>query len=193
MKRPLPNYRAFTLKANGIANRIITEVKVSAAYDPVSGSAPPNLFGTTALWDTGATSSVITKATADALGLAPVGLVKVKHAGGESDQNSHIVNFYLPNLVAVSGVLVSECPDVDGTFGAIIGMDIIGRGDLSISNVKNQTWMSFRFPSTRAVDFVADFNRDVLASVGLNGPCPCGKLDISGRPMKYKICHMPHN
>ena len=177
--------RAFTTKYNGIANRILTEVHVAAAFDPATPPANPTLYTTQALWDTGATHSVITEATAKALGLTATGQKLVYHAGGQGNYNTHVVNFFLPNRVAIVGVLVSECPDIGG-FGAIIGMDIIAGGDFSISNHQGATWVSFRLPSQQGLDYVADINRvnqEALGKVGRNQACPCG----SGK--KYKKCH----
>lgn len=182
------NYLAFTLKHNGIANRIITPVKIAAVFDPKNPPASPKFIDTTALWDTGATRSVITDTIAKALGLTPVGKVKVHHAGGEGDYDTHLVNLVLPNNVGIEGVLVSECPDVTGGFGVIIGMDIICTGDLSITNHKGATWMTFRFPSIGTHDYVQDSKARPATvvrtepKVGRNEPCPCG----SGK--KYKKC-----
>lgn len=189
MKNPAPVFRAFTIIYNGIADRIITQVKISQAFEPSRPPTPlPFHCETQALWDTGATRSVITRATKDALGLVPVGATMVNHAGGSSQANTYLVNFVLPNNVGVVGVLVSECPDIAGSFGAIIGMDIITKGDISITNVHRQTWMTFRTPSIDTIDYVAEANKIKFASVGRNDPCPCGKKDSSGRRIKFKKC-----
>jgi len=68
-------------------------------------------------------------------------------------------------------------------FDAIVGMDIIGLGDFSVTNVAGMTCVSFRTPSCVVVDYVTEFNRLQFAGVGRNDPCPCG----SGK--KYKKCH----
>jgi hypothetical protein len=146
------NFSAFTIKYRGRSHRITTPVKLTAAFDPQRPPDPlPSQFETVALWDTGATNSVVTQATAAALGLVPVGNASVTHAGGSSQVNTYLVNFILPNSVGVAGVMVSECPDIAGNFGAIVGMDIISSGDLAITNVDGQTWMSFRYPSIQAL------------------------------------------
>jgi len=176
---------AFTQKHHGLTNRIISNVRISEAFDLKNPPANPQLFETTALWDTGATHSVITEATAKALGLSSTGKGLVHHAGGTGDFNTYIVNFFLPNQVAIVGVRVTECPDLEGC-GAIIGMDIIMGGDLSISNHKGETWFTFRWPSAGSHDYVDEINKANKASVpavGRNEPCPCG----SGK--KYKKCH----
>jgi hypothetical protein len=190
MKEKVTDFRAFTLKHNGLANRLVTEVKLSRAFDPAN--PPMSAFAqyeTTALWDTGATRSVVTEATAHALGLVSVGKAIVNHAGGSSSHNTYLINFYLPNSVCVAGVLASECPDIAGSFGAIVGMDIILKGDFSLTNYNGQTWMTFRVPSIQAVDYVVEAHKIAYAGVGRNDPCPCGKKDASGKPIKYKHCH----
>jgi hypothetical protein len=181
-------FHACSIKHNGIADRIVTPVKLCQAFDPKHPPDPPHpLHDTNALWDTGATKSVITDATVAALNLVPVGTTMVNHAGGSSPSNTYLVNFLLPNKVGIAGVMVSQCSDIAGHFGAIIGMDIICRGDFSITNVGNETCMSFRIPSIKTVDYVEEANRlkgiPRLPKVGRNDPCPCG----SGK--KYKKCH----
>lgn len=149
----------------------------------------PDGVRTTALWDTGATKSVITRATAELLKLVKVGEVQVHHAGGISTSPTYIVNFLLPNKVGIVGLQVTECEDTGGNFGAIIGMDVIASGDFSITNVDGKTCMSFRLPSIETVDYVLAANNIIYANVGRNDPCPCGKTKKNGKPMKFKDCH----
>lgn len=182
--------RAFTIKYNGLTNRIVTDIGISQAFDPAKPPLPlPQTCNTTALWDTGATASMITEATAKALGLIPSGVIHINHAGGTSLSNSYLTNFYLPNKVCVAGVSVSECPNIAGQFGAIVGMDIISKGDFSITNHNGKTWMTFRVPSIQPADYVIEANRTLYAGTGRNEPCPCGKKDRDGKPIKYKFCH----
>jgi predicted aspartyl protease len=136
---------------------------------------------TQALWDTGATGSVISPSVAKALALTPSGTVKVTHAGGSSMSPTYVVNLWLPNNTGVSGVIVTEFPGHG--CDVLIGMDIMRHGDLSLTHYKGNTCMSFRMPSCAEVDFVKDHNRQVFAGVGRNDPCPCG----SGS--KFKKCH----
>lgn len=182
-------YLAFTIKHSGRVNRIITHVGVSAAFDPATPPQDPGILETTALWDTGATSSVITKKTAGDLGLVSTGMTRVNHAGGTSNHQTYVVNFFLPNNVGVPGVCVSECEDIAGDFGAIIGMDIICRGDMAITNHGGKTTMTFRIPSFEEIDFVPQSNRILFSDVGRNDPCPCGKMSPDGKPVKFKKCH----
>jgi len=179
-----PHFSAFTIKFNGQADRIVTDVRLFPAFDPQSYKTPPYpAFSTKALWDTGATKSVITDATAKSMNLVAVGRTKVSHAGGISESNTYLVNIFLPNNVGVAGVLVVEVNNIVGDFGAIIGMDIISGGDFAITNVGGETWMTFRTPSIAHIDYVADAIQVRFAGTPRNAPCPCG----SGK--KYKQCH----
>ncbi len=112
----------------------------------------------------------------------------VTHAGGSESKNTYLVNVYLPNGVAIAGLVVSEFNET-AQFGVIIGMDVIAQGDFSITNFNNQTWASFRIPSIQGIDYVQQANKIRFAGVGRNEPCPCGKRDANGKPMKFKRCH----
>src|SRR6266568_7953594 len=119
-------YLAFTQKYPGITNRIITPVHIAAAFDPKHPPSNPKWLQVSALWDTGASQSVVTATTAKTLGLVETGKSLVHHAGGQGLASTYVVNFLLPNQVGMPGVLVSECTDPEhNQFGAIIGMDII--------------------------------------------------------------------
>jgi hypothetical protein len=182
-------FHAFTVKYTGPADRIITAVSLTAAYDPSNPPIPPPpLHPTSALWDTGASRSCITPTVAKAIALIPTGSVRLTHAGGSELKNSYLVNVYLPNNVLIAGLIVSEFEET-AQFGVIIGMDVIARGDFSITNFNNQTWASFRFPSIQGIDYVEEANKLQFAGVGRNDPCPCGKTDANGKPVKFKKCH----
>lgn len=159
-KQKFENFQAFTQKYNELSNRIITAVGLSPAFNPADHQKelPYPITEFNALWDTGATRSVLTASTVKELNLISVGTTVVNHAGGSSPSNTYAVNFFLPNRVLVSGVLVSECDDLAGNFGAIIGMDIITSGDLAITNANGKTWVSFRVPSINGIDYVEEHN-----------------------------------
>lgn len=106
------NFFAFTVKYNSIANRVTTEVRLTEAFDTANPPTPqPTPVSKIALWDTGATRSVITASTARALGVTSIGPTQVNHVGGSHQSNTYLVNLYLPNNVTVAGVRVTECPD----------------------------------------------------------------------------------
>ncbi|MFZ2445915.1 MAG: aspartyl protease family protein [Syntrophobacteraceae bacterium] len=189
MAKPPTVFHACTTRYPGISLQIVTDLKLCPAYDPANPPVSPGPFHSTkAIWDTGATRSVITNDTALAMGLTPVGSVRMNHAGGACDSNTYMLNFILPNNVTITGVLASECATIIGGVGALIGMDIIARGDFAITNVQGSTCMTFRIPSVAPIDYVLEANRITYAGVARNHPCPCGKIDPSGKPLKFKMC-----
>lgn len=184
-----PSFQAFTIKANGgKLNKIITAVGVSKPS--LNGEHPraQDIRQTNAIWDTGATQSVVTKATARALDLVPSGMARMFHAGGESDVNAYLVNLHLPNGLNVAAVHVLEMEDGQDC-GVLIGMDVITLGDFTITNVGGITTVSFRYPSIEEIDYVVQSNQlNAIASggrevVGRNDLCPCGSK------RKFKNCH----
>jgi len=180
----IPRASAFTLSYDGIASALITECKVCAAYDPSSGEEP-EYIRINSLWDTAATHSAVSAKLVQAIGLKPAGQVTVLHAQGKTDVNAYLINVVLPNNVRVPFLRVSE--GVLAGFDMLIGMDIIARGDFSLSCSEQKTIFSFQFPSTHVVDYVEGKLIEtpyVNANKGLgrNDPCSCG----SGK--KYKNC-----
>lgn len=184
MDKNIPTWHAFTNTYPGLSNRLITKARITEAFDHTT-SDPASFIHveTDALWDTGATMSVITPQVVNALKLRPIGKTLIKHGGGESEQDTYIVNLILPNGVAISGVIMSELDKVIDNFGIIIGMDVISHGDFSVTNFRGKTCFSFRLPSQGTVDFVRQFNTQLKGAVPPNSTCPCG----SGR--KFKKCH----
>lgn len=65
--------RSFTIEYPTITNTILVKTKISKSFDPSQGGIHPNIGEFVALWDTGATNSVITKNVVDELQLAQNG------------------------------------------------------------------------------------------------------------------------
>ena len=132
-------FQAFTIKFNGLSRRTITHVRVMPGFDP---RTPPELplpgVETDALWDTGASRSVISSELVQELGLMPVGTTVVNHAGGKGTSNTYIVNFTLPNNVHVAGSLVTEFPHMKGGFRAIVAWANVGRNQPCPCGKKNE-------------------------------------------------------
>ena len=91
-RAPAPPFRAFTIKYDGRVNRITTAIKLSKAFKPEENPTPPfPLYDTTALWDTGATGSVVTQKTVSDMGLVPIGTTMVSHAGGTEQSITYLI------------------------------------------------------------------------------------------------------
>ena len=176
---------ALTYRHNGIARDIITPVKLKNLFSD-------QIIETKGLWDTGATDSVITKNTAKTLGLIPISKAIVNGVHGSKEVNVYYINITLNNNQITLDTQVTDCEELssDYSVGMLIGMNIITRGDFSITNFDNNTIMSFRVPSIEGIDYVNEINEynkylqihNCLSKIG-NEKCPCN----SGK--KWKNCH----
>lgn len=149
---------ALTTKWKGLTLVLLSEVGVSEPFVP-----PPHVENIDikvqirkyrAIWDTGATHSVVTANIVRELNLKPIGMTIVHTANGEAHQKQYIVNFYLPNQIMFSMLKVTEAPLHQTDI--LIGMDIISRGDFCVSNFEGKTVLTFRLPSCEEFDFVKD-------------------------------------
>lgn len=182
------NSQSFTIEFNGISQVLVSQCVIRPAFNPAKFPDPnkyPKGKEYMAIWDTGATNSVITKKVADDLGLQIVSFTTVNHAKGKSEHVPvYRVNIELPNHVGFIGISVSE-GELAGA-DVLIGMDIITKGDFAVSNYNGHTTYSFRIPSTEKIDFVSSSQptKPIVKKKepGRNDLCPCG----SGK--KYKKC-----
>ena len=113
-----------------------------------------------ALWDTGATSTCISEAVVQNLGLKVTGMMDIRTPSGTKTVNTFSVNIGLPNHLNVADVRVCETDIGNQGIEALIGMDIISLGDFCVSNYDGKTVFSFRFPSKEATDYVPQSNID---------------------------------
>ena len=147
-------FKTLTLQSSqGTFQEIVTDVGVAAAVEDLQvGAMPQMTYWTTCLWDTGGTHSSITKKTAEILGLAPIGEARVVYGNGVAMTKTYLVSLVLPDLLFLPRLQVTES-DTDEGFGVILGMDVICRGDLAITNVDGVSTFSFCVPSLERIDF----------------------------------------
>jgi len=150
----------FTLQFNGRARVLGSDVGVSEAYDPASGGTAPTATTFKAVWDTGASGSVITDKVIQTLNLQAIDKQETHTANGKRLAQVFLVNMYLPNKVVFQGIRVTD-GDIYGT-DVLIGMDIIGSGDFAVTHSDGKTCMSFQIPSTQRIDFVKEIGADNL-------------------------------
>ena len=137
---------SFTVTYKNISKILISKVSLAAC-----GSKLNNEKLHIALWDTGATGSVITQKVINELNLIPVSCINVSTPQGTYEANCYFVDISLtdeaiiPNLYVVHG----EPTGCD----ILIGMDIINRGDFAVSNFNDKTQFTFRMPSVEDIDF----------------------------------------
>lgn len=176
---------ALSVISDKIERQIITPVILKNVVNGVSCS-------TMAIWDTGATGSVVAEDKAAELQLIPTGTKRVSGISGERESNEYFLNVTLNNNQISLNINVTDCSRLspDGSIGMLIGMDIISKGDLYITNFEGKTIMSFRIPSLLGRDFVAELSdldrwrkiHDNIVKHG-NSKCPCG----SGK--QWNKCH----
>ena len=176
---------ALRIVYDGIVNSIETPVVISNIINN-------NSVKTKGLWDTGATASVITKDTAESLGIKPLGFRNVRGVHGVKQVNYYAVKITLNNENITLEVEVTECESLSdgGETGMLIGMDIITMGDFAVSNFDGKTVMTFRVPSIKRFDFVEEIreNNKILSIHEAwlkqgNNKCPCGSGKL------FKNCH----
>lgn len=148
----------WTRKWDSVQNQLISPCSVSALFSFIESVAEPEsidgLHEFSALWDTGATHSVISKRVVDALGIKHEGFVPLAHANGIVEVPIYHVALVLPNDIAFP---MPNVPQTDLTgIDVLIGMDIINRGDFAVTNQNDKTMFSFRFPSMTDIDFRSD-------------------------------------
>ena len=178
-----PAWLGFTTTSlGGLLGVLKNQCAISQAFDPVIGGTPqpagiqPVQFD--AIWDTGATNSCITQAVIDACGLLPIGMAQVTGVGGTTEEEVFLVNVYLPNHVAFSGLRVTRGKFVGADI--LIGMDIISNGDFAVTNYQGVTKFSFRVPSQRHIDYVQEHEQAKLRAEFHHG----GKKNRPKRPSK---------
>lgn len=172
---------ALTHTPNCLVNCIETPVFLKNPFGPES-------LNTFAIWDTGATNSVVTRSAALELGLIPIQKAIVNGVHGSKEVNVYFVEITLNNDQIKLKIRVTECDELsaDRHTRFLIGMDIIQLGDFVVTNHNARTVMSFRVPSLQPIDFVKgirDSNPLIMPKLpSRNDLCPCG----SGK--KYKNC-----
>lgn len=180
--------QCFTVTFHGRVNVLLSPVNLN---DPILNPIvalnlpySPDKNKYIAIWDTGATGSCISERVVQDMHLQPTGMVKMQTASGVEDMKTYVVDLLLPNGVAfssikVTGVVLQEA-DV------LIGMDIIGSGDLAVSTHEGVTIFSYRHPNAERIDFVHNQNisdKALFNPGNRNQPCRCGSRK------KYKDCH----
>lgn len=177
----------FTIRFDKLSNVLNSQTKISQAFHPAKTKKPPITKIYHAIWDTGATGTVITHKVVRECGLKPIGITKVHTASGENTTSVYLVNIVLRSNVGIAHLKVTE-GILKAPFDMLIGMDVMNRGDFAVTNRNGKTTFSFRIPSIEEIDFVDKSQpakpplKRATAKIGRNAPCSCG----SGK--KYKKC-----
>ena len=155
-KRQRGQFAAATIQFPGKVSVLEWVVGVGEARSLQADDPTPQVPRFRAIWDTGATHTAISSKVISDLHLPNIlPPVKVSTANGIRDADVYLVNLYLDN-VRVTGLRVTDTapPDTD----VLIGMDVVGLGDLAITHSGGRTCVSFRTPPGKKIDYVAQFN-----------------------------------
>lgn len=149
-------YHAFPTYFDRKTNQIITDVFVSDTLQkvPVPAYDDPQALKCKSLWDTGATNTVISQRLVTSLNLSVISKTQIFGVNNLSETTIHAIDLWLPNHCVIRKIPAAK-GELSQDSDVLIGMDIISRGDLSISNFNDRTIFSFRYPSVGNIDFVA--------------------------------------
>ena len=131
---------------------IVTESYIYAPVDLSSCKDVKRVKVVRSLWDTGASVSLISARVAKVLGLVSIGKSGVSgYNEGIDVKDTYCVHVGLPTGDIVTNIMAMEFDSDE--YDAVIGMDVIGKGDLAITNLNDRTTFSFRIPSEEVIDF----------------------------------------
>ena len=104
------------------------------------------------LWDTGASVTLISARVAKVLGLTSIGKSGVSgYNEGIDVKDVYCVHVGLPTGDIVTNIMAMEFDSDE--YDVVIGMDVIGKGDLAVTNLSDRPTFSFRIPSKEEIDF----------------------------------------
>ena len=176
---------AYSHPFDNIVNRILIDCSIGIAH--MSGVDRPMK----ALWDTGACCTCIATSVAQAMGLVKINERELIGA----DNKPFMADVYCVRLTMghfiISFIEVCGIPMDGKAENMIIGMDVITKGDLSITNYQGKTVLTFREPSLEKIDYVEELKlqkkcriqHNAMTQKRINAKCACG----SGKT--YQNCH----
>ncbi len=177
---------AYTYRYRQLVNQIVINCHLSLPGDDSTETDELK-----ALWDTGAMSTCVSQERASQMGLTMVNTIQVTGANNEPfDAPVYIVRLRMGKFI-LPAIQVIGLPMTNAGHEVIIGMDVISKGDLSITNFEGKTVISFREPSMERIDYVEELDlykhcrkvHELRIHNNLPDKCACG----SGKD--YKNCH----
>lgn len=140
----------YTQRNSDIIEAIVSECRICSAVNFKHGEIPSKVYTSKkALWDTGATNTLISSKVVRELELKPYGKSGFSSANGVVDTNLYEIHLGIPSAGVVCNVLALEKDDED--YEVVIGMDVISQGDFAFSNHDGHSTFSFRLPSQEEI------------------------------------------
>lgn len=140
----------YTQKNSDIIDAIISECRVCAPVDFLKGEMPETVYTSqNAMWDTGATNTLISTKIVQSLKLKSFGKSSISSANSVIETNTYLIHIGIPSGSIITNILAIENDNED--YEIVIGMDIITQGDFAFSNKDGHSTFSFRLPSTEEI------------------------------------------
>jgi len=144
--------RSFTVESEkGLLTSLATPCHITPAFHPGKSLPKCPRIEFNALWDSGATKTVITPKVIEALGLQPlrrIGPILLQGIDGVEKSQAYEINLSLPSKITIHELtVVSKNPGDMVWWDVIVGMDVISQGDFSVMNRNGKTEWSFSVPS----------------------------------------------
>ena len=140
----------FTQRNSDTIEAIITECRICPPVDFSSGKTPSKVYTSpNAMWDTGATNTLISSKIVKFLDLKPFGRSGISSANGVIEANTYLIHLGIPSGCVITNILAIEDDNED--YEVVIGMDIISRGDFAFTNKDGHSTFSFRIPSQEEI------------------------------------------
>jgi len=149
---PKIDRHSITIAGNGILHVLKCKVQIEQ-INPDGSFSLPTKPPITAVWDTGATHSTVSKDVVQSHGLIQTGMSMAHTANGTAPVGTYLINLYFPNKTYVPNLRVSDMKTMPGT-DMLIGMDVISAGEFVVTNTGGKTVASFSVPSMMRIDFV---------------------------------------
>jgi hypothetical protein len=106
-----------------------------------------------AIWDTGATNTMISDTVVRELELAQIGVRQISGFHGTERLKTYEVEITLDKRYSMGRLTVASAKEFTEDHHVLLGMDIISQLDFAITNVDGETIHSIRFPSSAKIDF----------------------------------------
>jgi len=144
---------------------VIFEIQLDVSV-MVNGYTKNNRMGmkSMALVDTGATGSCISRSLAANAQLKSFKIIKILGAHGFAFVPVYLVDVILPNGILFPNMEVAEFYG-GNNYDFIIGMNILRKGDVALTNANGEMVFSFRIPPDKTH---IDFTKDTKNSLTMN-------------------------
>ena len=129
----------FSISLGSLADEIVTECEF------VSLEQQRRVKALRAMWDTGSNATILSTKLVSELRPDHFGQGGMTGIGGQSEGDTYLLHISLPtgDIITYQEVYEANLGDYD----AIIGMDIITRGNFHLDCIKGETLFSFELPN----------------------------------------------